>query len=113
MERATGKRPKELDGPDLPPNTGYLWDWFMDLTAERHFEEGVPLPLTSQQIESWARMNRVSLRLWEYRALRRLDAEFRADAIKVANDRARAAANKQKASSSVGMTIGMGGGGRW
>lgn len=94
----------------MPLHCGYIWDWFMDLTSERHFEEGVPLPLTSWQIEAWARLNLVHLRYWEYRAIRRLDAEFRADAIKAANDRARAAKTKHDASRQIGATIGMSGG---
>lgn len=65
IERATGKRPPEARGPELPAAAAHLWHWFRELRAG-------DTKITHQEIEAWSRLNGITLERWEVRALRLL-----------------------------------------
>ncbi len=77
VHRQTGVRPKQLEVESCPPLVGYVWDWFLELQEERSFTEmGSPEALTSGQLESWSRLNRISLSAFELKAIKQLDRLF-------------------------------------
>lgn len=62
--KQTGVMPDELaDIPVAPPELVYLWHW-LSLFA---------YPLNFAELESWARLHRRELSLWEIDAMTRLD----------------------------------------
>lgn len=84
----------------------HIWAWFCDLQSERMLAEGAVQPLTSMQIMAWSEMNLIPLRQWEFRAIRRLDVEYRVHSAKVTKRERDRAKNKPTVGSNVGSTIG-------
>lgn len=75
VERISGKRPKELDGPQPPEGALYLWDWFTQLHNARGGGWG-PAPISWEAIDAWARRMRVDPRPWELEVIREIDALY-------------------------------------
>jgi hypothetical protein len=73
VERMTRRRPAELDNPgELSPLVAHVWVWFTELAMGRQSGFG-PLPITWQEVESYARQFGLRMQQWELRALRLLD----------------------------------------
>lgn len=64
---------RELEGPALPAELGYLWDWFLSLHIARRYNEAGPQPIGYAEIDAWARLTRTPIAPWEVEALRSLD----------------------------------------
>ena len=76
VERSTGKRPAELDGPEIPDATRHLWSWFLELHAGRG-SSGYGLSAISYgEMDAWSRLRQIPLESWEVQALRTLDALY-------------------------------------
>lgn len=73
MAQQTGRRPPELDGPDLPPEGEYLWGWFLGLAGRRGTGAMGPAALTYPDLDAWARLTGRRPAPWEIRVLCRLD----------------------------------------
>lgn len=74
VERQTRIRPKQLDVPECPPEVEYILGWFYELHAERGTGAlGDPEALSSEKLESWSRLNRITPSAFELEAIRRLD----------------------------------------
>ena len=76
MERSTGRRPRELDGPGLPAGMGYLWEWFLELHAGRASSGFGPTPLTYSEMNAWAHLTGTAPTPWEVAVLKALDADW-------------------------------------
>lgn len=60
-----------------PPELEYVLGWFYELHLERGKDVmGEPLALSSEKLESWTRLERVTLSAFELEAIRRLDRLF-------------------------------------
>lgn len=77
MARQTGRRPKGLDGPDMPLELAYLWVWFQELSATRGSNGFGPNAITYTEIDTWARLTDTIIRPPEVRMIMTLDALFR------------------------------------
>lgn len=76
VEKDTKRRPIELDGPELPNTTAYLWDWYLLLSSGRQ-PTGFGLgPLTYSEIDAFARLMGVTFKSWEVLAMKMLDATY-------------------------------------
>jgi hypothetical protein len=58
--------------PELPPTFEYLWRWFVQLHGKRDGGFG-PERLKDREIEAWARLRQIKLKLFELHLLDRLD----------------------------------------
>lgn len=79
--RQTGGRvvPPELrDRTECPERAMYLWNYFAQASRRRQRDgfSGVPQPLSSFEILSWAALNRVRLQTFEVDLLTALDDTF-------------------------------------
>lgn len=74
---ATGGRRHRDDTSDqvpFPEGLEYLWRWYTELEAGRPVQDGFLLPIPPSEYVAWATLSRVSLRPWEVRVLRAIDA---------------------------------------
>ena len=79
MERRTGTRPPDLDGPDLPPDAEHIWLWFLDLNAARGGGFGGPNPITYEAMQAWIALTGIIVRPSEIQALRAVDEVWLAE----------------------------------
>ncbi len=64
-----------LDGGEPPELVRYIWEWFWDMQRSR--QSGFSAnPLTFAEVESWSRLNNISILPWEVRAVREMDDEL-------------------------------------
>jgi hypothetical protein len=82
------------DGEDLPSELLYLYVVFLELSAARPSNGFSALPLSFQEIRSWACLQRVHLKPWEVDVLRALDQSW----MKVHNGRLSTTRSKNQVS---------------
>ena len=74
FSQKTGKTHPDLIFPDLDDMAMYLWEWFMELNAQRTNNGFGQNPITFIDIQAWASLtNRFPL-AWEVKALRMMDS---------------------------------------
>lgn len=82
VERQTGIRPVQLDGPSLPEAAYRVWGYFQDLTAKRRWQMSsggaVPDPISYQEIHAYFCLARTQAPAWQIRLISELDNVFRA-----------------------------------
>lgn len=82
MAQQSGAIPEALKKKPVPPQgTGYLIDYFWEISASRKFSVSdmggvLHQPLEQGEIESWARNNRVELNSWHCRVIKALDTAY-------------------------------------
>lgn len=54
MERQTGRRPKDLDGPDCPAWGAHVWLWWCDLHRGRGIGGMGPAPISWSDLAAWS-----------------------------------------------------------
>lgn len=57
-----------------PEPMRHVWEWFREVSLGREFDEFGPRPLSNQEIHAWSCLRHLSLSVFEFQALRRLDA---------------------------------------
>ncbi|KVN92535.1 hypothetical protein WK57_30325 [Burkholderia ubonensis] len=72
VERITGKRPPEMNGPPLPAAGAHVWRWFLDLHRGRQCGFS-PNPIAYHDMQSYFSLRRERPEPWEIKVLRRLD----------------------------------------
>jgi hypothetical protein len=77
VARQTGRRPKALDGSEIPLELAYLWGWFQELSATRGSNGWGPNPITYTEVATWARLTGTIIRPMEVRLIMTLDGLFR------------------------------------
>jgi hypothetical protein len=73
VEKTTGKRPAELDGPECPPLLEPLWMMFCQVSRGRTSNGFGANPLTWADIEAWGRLTATDPSPWEIDLLVTLD----------------------------------------
>ncbi len=73
VEKTTGKRPAELDGPECPELLLHIWMDFMHLSRGRTSNGFGANPLTWTDIAEWQRLTRIDLSPWHVDLLVALD----------------------------------------
>jgi len=73
IERQTGKRPKELDGPQFPTVISYIWSAFCSLSGTRSAGFSGPNPLSYTEIKAWMELTQTYLNPEEVKAVVKLD----------------------------------------
>jgi len=76
VEKQTGIRPPELDGPECPDAVEYLWKWFIELDNARGGNGFGLNPISYTELLAWATMTRANPSPWEVATLKRIDALF-------------------------------------
>jgi hypothetical protein len=76
VERQTGKRPKELDGPEFPRKASHLWSAFLDLSNTRQQGMSGPLPISYLEIKTYCELYGIELDPVDVDAIKRLDNAF-------------------------------------
>ena len=74
IERSTGRRPSDLDGPEFPDLADNVWGYFAALSSRRGYGMSGPLPITYESIFAWCNLYRVRLSLWEMEVIEALDS---------------------------------------
>lgn len=75
LERQSGVRPPELDGPDCPQALAYLWTWFCELSNVRGGGMGLA-PIGWSEMQAWCAVTRRELTRLECQALGAMDRRF-------------------------------------
>ncbi len=70
----TGKTHPDLVPPPVPEQALYIWEWFMELNAQRTSNGFGQNPIQFVDIKSWADMTRRNPLSWEVKALRMIDS---------------------------------------
>ncbi|BDU76304.1 phage tail assembly chaperone [Mesoterricola sediminis] len=73
VEKATGKRPPELEIPDPPVSAVHVLSWFQDLSEARGGTGFGALPIQWGDIQAWSQLTGTTIRPWEVRLIRSLD----------------------------------------
>lgn len=68
----TGRRPAELDGPEMPDGVQHIWQWFLELNKRR--DPGVGRsPITYTSMAAFFGLYGFTPDAWELRAIESLD----------------------------------------
>ncbi len=62
------------EAAELPEMLSYLWQYFLDLHAERPNNGFSPGRLTATIIKDWCEVFMIHLEYWEIKAIREIDA---------------------------------------
>lgn len=73
VERQTGRRPAQLDGPECPELLEGAWRDFLEVSGRRGSGAHGPVPLTWMDLDAWARLTRRAVAPQLVRLLCRLD----------------------------------------
>jgi hypothetical protein len=73
VERQTGRRPKDLDGPPFPLLLSDVWSAFFSISSSRQIGFSGPQPLTFSEIKAWQETTNNYLNGWEVETIKRLD----------------------------------------
>lgn len=66
--------PQQLeDAPECPPLMRHVWEWFLELDAEREIGMEGPQRIRYRDIDEWAASLQIHVEVFEKRAIRRLD----------------------------------------
>lgn len=76
VEAQTGKRPRDLDGPECPAWGEHVWTWWCDLHAGRRAGAMGPAPLSYADIAAWAGLTHTQPRSVEVRLIMAIDAAW-------------------------------------
>ena len=81
VERSIGKRPAELESPELPVHLAELWYSFLHLCTGRRSGYNGPESLSFSEIKAWCELTQNELEPHELDIFKSLDSLF----LKVAN----------------------------
>jgi|TARA_B100001093_G_scaffold175586_2_gene168338 hypothetical protein len=76
VERQTGIRPKELEGPDFPFLLSHIWSAFIACSKARTGGFSGANPLTYENIKSWIELTGTPLDPREVEAVKELDVIY-------------------------------------
>ena len=76
VERQTGKRPIELEGPEFPRKMSHIWSVFSALSSTRPMGFSGPLPITYTDIKNYCDLYGIELEPRDLDAIKRLDNTF-------------------------------------
>tara|TARA_R110000803_G_scaffold208756_1_gene277668 strand:- start:928 stop:1254 length:327 start_codon:yes stop_codon:yes gene_type:complete len=76
VEKQTGIKPKELDGPKFPYLMSYVWTAFLHISGSRSMGFNSPNAITYQEIQSWVELTQTPLDAREVEAVKYLDTIF-------------------------------------
>lgn len=76
VERQTGKRPKELDGPEFPSLMSHIWTAFLDLNNARGMGAHTANPLSYSEIASYVSLMATPLTPRDIEAIKALDSKY-------------------------------------
>lgn len=76
---AAGRWAKEaIEGPSFPESLGYLWAWWLELTADRGWSDhGVARAVTWEKVHAWKQVTGARVQPFEARALVEIDRTWR------------------------------------
>lgn len=74
FSQKTGKTHPDLIFPEVDEMAMYLWDWFMELNAQRTSNGFGQNPIQFIDIQAWANLTRRYPLAWEIQAIRQIDS---------------------------------------
>tara|TARA_R110000772_G_scaffold260035_1_gene377856 strand:+ start:505 stop:804 length:300 start_codon:yes stop_codon:yes gene_type:complete len=76
VEKQTGKRPEELEGPKFPHLISHVWSAFLSISQSRTMGFNGPNPISLLEIRAWVEMTNATLSSREVEAIRELDVIY-------------------------------------
>jgi len=76
VERQTGRRPKDLEGPDFPSLLSYLWTAFLALNNSRSMGAHTANPISYQEIKAYCDLTAVVLSPRDVEAIKEVDSVY-------------------------------------
>lgn len=73
VEKTTGKRPTDLDGPPFPHGCEHWWRWFLELSGTRG--QG-PAAITFAELQSWGMLTGKMLSPLDVFMIKQLDGAY-------------------------------------
>lgn len=77
VEQSTGRRPADLDGPEMPEVLEHVWRDFIALHNRRGSGMDGAHPLTYESIFAWCNLYKLRLSCWELEIIEALDVAWR------------------------------------
>ena len=76
VERQTGRKPAQLEMPDLPVELSHAWNWFLELHQRRTYSERGPNPVAWPDLLAWREIRGKRPTQFEWDCLLSLDGAF-------------------------------------
>jgi len=76
VERQTGKRPMELNGPEFPTLLSHIWSAFIHLSSTRGVGMSGALPITYTEIKDYEHLMGIDFSPRDVESIKRLDAVY-------------------------------------
>ena len=74
--QATGRKPPQLNQPELHTLIAYIWGWFTELHACRGSNGYGPSPISYSDMYYWSRLKGIDLRKWEINTICSIDSIY-------------------------------------
>jgi hypothetical protein len=81
VEKQTGRRPAELEGPEFPYQLSHLWSAFLFLNSGRASGFNGPQGLSFSEIKAWSELTATPVSPVDVEIIKKLDSVF----LRVAN----------------------------
>ena len=81
VEKQTGKRPKDLEGPEFPYELSHLWSAFVFLSSGRSSGFSGPEGLSFSEIKAWSELTATPVSPADVDVIKKLDTLY----LRVAN----------------------------
>jgi len=76
VERQTGRKLKELEGPDFPFLLAHLWSAFLDLNNSRTMGAHTANPITYAEIKAYVDLTHTALSARDIETIKLLDRKY-------------------------------------
>ena len=76
MEKQTGKRPAELEGPEFPYQLSHLWSAFLSLSSGRSSGFNGPQGLSFSEIKAWSELTATPVTPADVDVIKKLDTVY-------------------------------------
>jgi len=76
VEKQTGKRPKELEGPEFPYQLAHLWSAFLSLHSGRASGFSGPQGLSFSEIKAWSELTATPVTPADVDVIKKLDTVY-------------------------------------
>jgi len=77
VEKQTGRRPKELDGPEFPQLLSHVWSAFLSLNNSRTMATHTANPITFEAIKAFCDLTHTFLSPRDVETIQILDQTYR------------------------------------
>ena len=76
MEKQTGRRPKDLEGPEFPYELSHLWSAYLSLSSGRASGFNGPQGLSFSEIKAWSELTATPITPADVDVIKKLDTLY-------------------------------------